>query len=274
MHQPSEICFPDNAPRLGYDQFEAAIIEDKARYLKRLKKWQKRLLQVQQAYYHQQRRAIIIFEGWDAAGKGGAIRRLTEKLDPRGFQVHPIGAPTAEEQGRHYLYRFQTRLPSAGSLAIFDRSWYGRVLVERIEGFASEPEWQRAFREINEYERMLLDDGVRIIKLFLHIDPQEQLRRFVERLNNPAKRWKLTTEDIRNRERWSDYEQAVNDMFRYTSTLGAPWHPIAANHKWFTRVEVLKTIVLRLAEGVDVEPPPVDPAVIRQARERLGINPP
>ena len=196
MHLPSPIQLQSNPPILKTDFSEDKILHDKRDYLKKLKKWQKRMLQVQQAYYHQGIRAILVFEGWDASGKGGAIRRITEKLDPRGFAVHPISAPSHEEQSRHYLYRFQSRLPEAGKIAIFDRSWYGRVLVERVEKFATEQEWQRAYQEINEFERCLIDDGARIIKVFMHIHPDEQLKRFQERLNNPVKRWKLTHEDF------------------------------------------------------------------------------
>lgn len=271
METPSKIKLQKDSPRLDQLNFSDAFIESKAKYQKQLKKWQVRLLQIQQAYYHQDRRAILVFEGWDASGKGGAIRRLTEKLDPRGYTVHPIGAPSPEEQSKHYLHRFQARLPSAGSIAIFDRSWYGRVLVERVEEFASDSQWQRAYQEINEFERMLADDGARIVKIFLHITPQEQLKRFAERLENPMKRWKLTEEDIRNRGRWDDYEAAINDMLHYTSTNSAQWHAIAGDHKWYTRIEVLKHIVKTLEKDVDVAPPPIDPDVLKAARKELGL---
>ena len=272
MHQPSPIVLQNPSPSLKNIDFDESVLPDKDAYLKKLKKWQKKMLQVQQAYFHQNKRAILVLEGWDASGKGGAIRRVTEKLDPRGVTVHPISAPSAEEQSKHYLHRFQARLPEAGSIAIFDRSWYGRVLVERIEGFASQKEWQRAYQEINEFERSLIDDGARIIKIFMHITPEEQLKRFEERLNNPVKRWKLTTEDIRNRQRWTEYESAIEDMFTYTSTEAAPWHIIAGNHKWYARIEVLKTIVEQLAEGIDTSPPPLDPNVIKEAYHSLGIE--
>ena len=272
MHQPSPIVLQNPSPSLNNIDFDESVLPDKDAYLKKLKKWQKKMLQVQQAYFHQNKRAILVLEGWDASGKGGAIRRVTEKLDPRGVTVHPISAPSAEEQSKHYLHRFQARLPEAGSIAIFDRSWYGRVLVERIEGFASKKEWQRAYQEINEFERSLIDDGARIIKIFMHITPEEQLKRFEERLNNPVKRWKLTTEDIRNRQRWAEYESAIEDMFTYTSTEAAPWHIIAGNHKWYARIEVLKTIVEQLAEGIDTSPPPLDPNVIKEAYHSLGIE--
>ncbi|MBU3020542.1 polyphosphate kinase 2 family protein [Aestuariibacter sp. A3R04] len=247
-------------------------LDSKADYKKQLKKWQNALLHTQQAYFHQQKRAIIVFEGWDASGKGGAIRRVTEPLDPRGFLVHPIAAPRKEEQGRHYLYRFQRRLPKQGTIAIFDRSWYGRVLVERVEALATENEWQRAYQEINEFERLLIDDGVRIVKLFMHITPEEQLARFEERLHNPYKRWKLTEEDIRNREKWSQYEEATEAMFDNTDTEAAPWHVIAAEHKWYARVAVLRTLVEELGKEVDISPPPIDDSVVNLARKKLGIT--
>ncbi|MDP5056143.1 MAG: polyphosphate kinase [Marinomonas hwangdonensis] len=246
-------------------------IDDKKTYRKILKKRQKEMQRVQQAYYHQGKRAIIIFQGWDASGKGGAIRRLTEYLDPRGYRVHPIAAPSADEQGKHYLYRFQIKLPKVGTLAIFDRSWYERVLTERVEGFASDMEWQRAYQEINEYERMLTDDGVKIIKIFTHISKDEQLERFEERLRNPLKQWKLTEEDIRNREKWDEHENAINDMLELTSTEQSPWHVIPANHKWYTRIAVLETVVNALSEGVDLTPPPIDEALVRSAEHTLGI---
>lgn len=272
MHLPSPIQLQSNPPILKTDFSEDKILHDKRDYLKKLKKWQKRMLQVQQAYFHQGIRAILVFEGWDASGKGGAIRRITEKLDPRGFAVHPISAPSHEEQSRHYLYRFQSRLPEAGKIAIFDRSWYGRVLVERVEKFATEQEWQRAYQEINEFERCLIDDGARIIKVFMHIHPDEQLKRFQERLNNPVKRWKLTHEDIRNRERWNEYEQATNDTFLHTSTEAAPWHIIEGNHKWYARIQALKTVVKALSSGIDITPPPLDPSVQKAAYDALGLK--
>ncbi len=271
MDQPSPIILQDKPPRLDKVDPGETRIDDRTDYDKQLAREQKQLLAIQQAYFHQKQRAIVLFQGVDASGKGGAIRRITEKLDPRGFQVHPIAAPSDDERGRHYLYRFQTRLPSAGTLAIFDRSWYGRVLIERIEGFASDNEWQRAYQEINEFERMLSDDGVRIVKLFMHISKDEQLKRFEERLHNPVKRWKLTHDDVRNRSKWDDYEVAFNDMFRYTSTDTSPWYLIPGNHKWHARIEALRTINKVLAKGVDLSPPPLDESLIRAAEEQLGI---
>lgn len=273
MHSPSPIILQDTPPALNDADLEGSLIEDKSHYLSKLKKLQRRIQAVQQAYHHQHRRAIIVFEGWDASGKGGAIRRLTERLDPRGYQVHPISAPSQDEIGRHYLYRFQARLPASQSWGIFDRSWYGRVLVERVEQLCPESAWQRAYQEINEFERMLIDDDTRIVKIFLHVSAEEQLRRFHERLNNPYKRWKLTTEDLRNRARWDEYATATNDMFSHTSTEHAPWRLIAANHKWFARLAVLKTVAKALERGIDITPPPLDPEVVREAELQLGIKP-
>jgi polyphosphate kinase 2 (PPK2 family) len=216
---------------------------DKETYETTLAEAQLRLLRLQQRYYHGGRRAIILFEGWDAAGKGGAIRRMTEKIDPRGIHVWPIGAPTSEEQAKHYLYRFWEKLPTRGTWAILDRSWYGRVLVERVEKLCPKPVWKRAYDEINEFEKMLVDDGVVIVKLFLHISKKEQVRRFQERENNPYKRWKMTKDDWRNRKRWSSYEVAIDDMFRETNTKIARWKPIAGEHKWFARVAVCQAVI-------------------------------
>ncbi|MBM3554211.1 MAG: polyphosphate kinase [Alphaproteobacteria bacterium] len=246
-------------------------IGDRKDYEAELTELQTRMLRVQQAYWRQKRRAIIVFEGWDASGKGGAIRRLTELLDPRGCKVWPIAAPTEVEQGKHYLWRFWERLPERGTIGIFDRSWYGRVLVERVEGFAKKETWKRAFDEINEFERLLTDDGARIVKIFIHIDQEEQLRRFVERLTNPYKVWKLTSEDIRNRSKWKDYSEAINDMFAETSTKTAPWYAIPGNNKWYCRLKTLRVVTAALAEGVDLTPPGPNPALLEEAATMLGL---
>jgi len=272
MQSPSDIQLVKNPPSFSQVDMDRAIVSDRKTYDQAIKKLKKRLLVVQQAYYHQNKRIVIVFEGWDASGKGGAIRQLTEKLDPRGFQVHPIAAPEADEQGRHYLYRFQARLPKPGRMAIFDRSYYGRVLVERVEGLASDWQWQRAYQELNEFERQLTDDGVKVIKIFLHISKEEQGRRFLERLENPLKRWKLTSEDIRNRQKWSEYEVAASDMFKLTSTTTAPWHLIAGNHKWYARIQVLKTIITALEEGMDITPPELDPQLLADAMKEFNLD--
>ncbi|KZY34893.1 MULTISPECIES: polyphosphate kinase 2 family protein [unclassified Oleiphilus] len=271
-HPASPVILEQKPPNLSKVNFDQALIESKSQYTKALKSCQERLLQIQQAYYRQGKRAIIVFEGWDASGKGGVIRRISEKLDPRGFRVYPISAPHPDEQGRHYLYRFQTRLPKPGTLAIFDRSYYGRVLVERVEGFAPETAWQRAYQEINEFERMLTDDGVHLIKFFLHITPEEQLKRFELRLNTPEKQWKLTEEDIRNRLKWDDYTHASNDMFRFTSTEASPWNVVPANHKWSMRVAVMQKLNDQLVKGVDITPPALDPKLVKAAKKHLGLE--
>lgn len=189
---------------------------------------------------------VIVFEGWDAAGKGGAIKRLTERLDPRGYVVWPIAAPTGDDKERHYLYRFWRRLPEQGQIALFDRSWYGRVLVERVEGFCPEAAWQRAYGEINQFERQLVDFGTIVLKFWLHISRDEQLRRFEERKRTHYKSWKLTDEDWRNRGKWQNYQNAVEEMLLKTSTQEAPWTIVEANNKLYARIKILKTVVRRL----------------------------
>ncbi len=190
--------------------------------------------------------SVLVFEGWDAAGKGGVIRRLTAAMDPEHYNVFPVAAPTPEELAHPYLWRFWRRLPRAGYVTIFDRSWYGRVLVERVEGFASALEWQRAYSEINDFEEQLYDSGIVLLKFWLHLDPDEQLRRFQDRETTPYKKYKITQEDYRNRNQWALYEQAVHDMVLHTSTDAAPWHLIPSNNKRWARIEVLKTYCQRL----------------------------
>jgi polyphosphate kinase 2 (PPK2 family) len=204
--------------------------------------------------YQQKRPVIMVFEGWDAAGKGGAIKRITEKLDPRGYVVYPISAPQGEDKTRHYLYRFWRRLPERGQIAIFDRSWYGRVLVERVEGFCREDEWKRAFKEINSFERQLRDFGAIVAKFWVHISREEQLRRFEERKTIGYKSWKLTEEDWRNRDKWDAYEQAVEDTLVKTSTRTAPWCIVEGNDKYWARTKVLSSLVEILSEGLGFEP--------------------
>jgi polyphosphate kinase 2 (PPK2 family) len=189
---------------------------------------------------------ILVVEGWDAAGKGGAIRRITGALDARSYQVIPIAAPTDEERAHHYLWRFWRHLSRAGRLTVFDRSWYGRVLVERVEGFATEEEWRRAYSEIGEFEEQLVERGIVLVKYWVHISPDEQLRRFKERQQARYKQWKLTDEDWRNRAKWSEYERAVNDMIVQTSTRLAPWTLVEGNDKYFARLKVLKTLCASL----------------------------
>jgi polyphosphate:AMP phosphotransferase len=189
---------------------------------------------------------VLVFEGWDAAGKGGVIRRITGALDARSYQVIPIAAPTDEEKAHHYLWRFWRHLSRAGRVSLFDRSWYGRVLVERVEGFASESEWRRAYAEINDFEGQLVEHGIVLVKFWLHVTKDEQLRRFKERERVHYKRWKITAEDWRNREKWDAYEAAVNEMVERTSTRIAPWTLVEANEKYFARIKALKTVGDRL----------------------------
>lgn len=241
-------------------------------YETKLARLQVRLREISLAYQSQRRRAVIVLEGWDAAGKGGIIRRIHWPLDPRNLKVWPISTPTQEELDHHYLYRFWTRMPRSGLLVVFDRSWYGRVLVERVEGYATQTEWQRAYGEINEFERMLDDDGVRLVKIFLHITPEEQLARFRARFNDPLKRWKLSEEDLRNRARWTDYEAAIEEMFQRTSTVSRPWIVIPGNSKHYGRLAAIEAIIKGLADGVDVVPPQLDPGFEHRARKVLGLN--
>ncbi len=219
---------------------------DPGKYNRKLNRLQAKLRLLGFQVYLQKRPVVVVFEGWDAAGKGGTIQRITEKLDPRSYVVHAIAAPTGDDKAHHYLYRFWRRLPPRGQIAVFDRSWYGRVLVERVEGFARPEEWQRAYAEINEFERQLVEFGTIVVKFWLHLSPEEQLRRFQERQSIPYKAWKLTEEDWRNREKWSLYETAADEMLLRTSTPAAPWTIIEAEDKRFARIKALRTLVRRL----------------------------
>jgi polyphosphate kinase 2 (PPK2 family) len=225
---------------------------DADEYRERLIRAQVRLSQLGFQVYKQGRPVIMAFEGWDAAGKGGAIRRLTERLDPRGYVVHAISAPQGDDKAHHYLWRFWRRLPEAGQITIFDRTWYGRVLVERVEGFCTEEEWRRAFQEINQFERQLVDFGTILVKFWLHVSQEEQLARFQERENTPYKSWKLTDEDWRNRDKWDAYRGAVEDMLLKTSTTTAPWTVVPSNDKYYARVNVLETVVDALERELDL----------------------
>ena len=219
-------------------------------YKTRLKKLQKRLAELHSELYRLRIPVVIGFEGWDAGGKGGAIKRLTSNLDPRGYRVNPTAAPNDIEKVHHYLWRFWNSVPKAGHIAIFDRTWYGRVMVERIEGFCSEAQWRRAYQEINEMESHMANAGAVVLKFWLHIDKDEQERRFKERQANPAKQWKITDEDWRNREKWDQYEEAVNEMLIRTSTTYAPWIVVEGNDKRYARVKVLQTVVDALEKKV------------------------
>jgi AMP-polyphosphate phosphotransferase len=236
-------------------------------YERRLQSMQSTMRAIQQAYLGTRERAVVVLEGWDTAGKGGIVRRLGWAMDPRSFKVYPIAAPSPSEQGRHYLQRFWEKLPAPGQIVVFDRSWYGRVLVERVEGFASKREWQRGYDEINQFERMIAADGIRIVKCFLHITPAEQVRRFKDRITNPLKRWKLSYEDFRNRSRWADYEVAIEDMMEKTSAKQAPWFLVPTNDKPYGRLAVFTILIDLLGKGLHLKPRPLDPKVAEMARQ-------
>ena len=227
---------------------------DREAYVRELTRRQVQLRELGYQVYLQKRPVIVLFEGWDAAGKGGAIKRITEKLDPRGYVVYPIAAPQGEDKTRHSLYRFWRRLPERGQIAVFDRSWYGRVLVERVEGFAREEEWKRAYKEINSFERQLKDFGIILAKFWIHISRDEQLRRFEERKAIGYKAWKLTDEDWRNRQKWDTYEEAVEEMLVKTSTRTAPWCTVEGNDKYWARTKVLERLVEILSRELDYVP--------------------
>ena len=220
-------------------------------YKKELKKLQARLSELHNIIYRKKIPVILCYEGWDAAGKGGNIRRVAYPLDPRGFDVHPIASPEPHELNRQFLWRFWTRLPRTGHICIFDRTWYGRVMVERLEGFCSEKDWKRAYNEINEFERQLTDWGAVLLKFWIHIDQDTQLARFTERQNTPEKQWKITEEDWRNREKWPQYEAAVDEMLQKTSTKNAPWFIIESNDKHYARIKALKIIVKQLEKACE-----------------------
>ena len=245
---------------------------DRDVYEEKLASLQTKLVQVQQAYLFSGDSAVLVFEGWDAAGKGGCIRRMSAVLDPRGFKVWPIAAPRDYFAERHYLARFWEKLPPRGAIACFDRSWYGRVLVERVEGYAPKKRWKAAYKEIVDFERLLLDDGIRVCKFFLHISPEKQLERFEERLRDPLKRWKLSYEDFRNREKWDEYIAAAEDMFERTSDP-APWTIVSSENKKHARIAVISEVVKRLSKGVDLSPPSLDDEVVEAAKAHFDLPP-
>jgi polyphosphate kinase 2 (PPK2 family) len=215
---------------------------DRDAYDARLKDLQLKLVRQQRKFVERGIAAVIVFEGMDAAGKGGAIKRMTAKLDPRGFEVHPIGPPDATELNHVYLWRFWNALPGAGRIAIFDRSWYGRVLVERVEKLASKDQWSRAYDEIAEFEHTLVKEGMVVLKFWLHMSPEEQLARFKAREDDPYKRWKITKDDWRNRDNWDHYVAAAEEMLAKTSTAWAPWTVIPAEDKLYARIAVVEAV--------------------------------
>ncbi len=229
------------------DGVDLTLSLSKEEYKKKMAVLQKRLASLHSQMYLKRIPVVLAFEGWDAGGKGGAIKRVTEPMDPRGYEVIPTASPNDIEKAHHYLWRFWNNMPKAGHMAIFDRTWYGRVMVERIEGFCTEVEWQRAYKEINQMEEHLHHAGAIILKFWMHIDKDEQERRFNERMSNPEKQWKITDEDWRNREKWDAYETAVNEMIIRTSTTHAPWIIVEGNSKYYARIKVLETIVEALS---------------------------
>ena len=225
----------------------------KDEYKARLERLQNRMEKLHGELYRRRIPVVLGFEGWDAGGKGGAIKRLTEKMDPRGYIVHPTSSPDETERKHHYLWRFWKNMPKAGHVAIFDRTWYGRVMVERIEGFCTETEWKRAYEEINSMERDLTDAGAIVLKFWMQIDKDEQAKRFRARQENPEKQWKITDEDWRNREKWDQYETAVNEMLVRTSTVNAPWIVVEGNSKYYARIKVLESVVNAIEERLKKE---------------------
>ena len=232
------------------DGVDVSLTMTKEDYKKRLSVLQKELTRLQNEMYLKRIPVVVALEGWDAAGKGGAIKRLTEPLDPRGYEVVPTAAPNDIEKAHHYLWRFWRAMPKDGHMTIFDRTWYGRVMVERIEGFCSQAEWRRAYREINQMEQNLTDHGVIVLKFWLQIDKDEQERRFNERMENPEKQWKITDEDWRNREKWDAYVKAVDEMILRTSTTYAPWTIVEADSKYYARIKILETVVRALKNRI------------------------
>jgi polyphosphate:AMP phosphotransferase len=237
-------------PKLKDIELKGKTLTDEE-YDKRLDELQSELRQLHYKLYRKKIPVIIAYEGWDAAGKGGNIKRITGALDPRGFEVLPIASPEPHEKARHFLWRFWTRLPKTGHIAIFDRTWYGRVMVERIEGFCSENDWQRAYNEINEFEKELTDWGAVVIKFWVQIDKRTQLKRFKERQATPEKQWKITDEDWRNREKWNQYESAIDEMIQKTSTEFAPWYILESVDKKYARIKALEIVIDQIKKACD-----------------------
>jgi polyphosphate kinase 2 (PPK2 family) len=244
----AQTTVPDNIHSSVLDRADLTLSLPRDEYESELSRYQNEIMELEHLVYLKRIPVIIVYQGWDAAGKGGNIKRLVQKMDPRGYEVITTSAPNDIEKAHHYLWRFWMKIPKAGHITIFDRSWYGRVLVERIEGFAGEDEWKRAYREINEMEKQLVNFGTVLIKFWIHISTEEQLRRFEERKNNPYKQWKISEEDWRNREKWDLYQEAVDEMLFRTSTTYAPWIIVESNCKLYARIKTLKTCVKRLKE--------------------------
>lgn len=251
VREKANVQVPNIENTLEEDVIEESVLSTvdlsvsytKEEYKKKLKKLQKKIEKLHGELYRKRIPVVLGFEGWDAGGKGGAIKRLTEKMDPRGYVVQPTASPNDIEKAHHYLWRFWKAMPKAGHITIFDRTWYGRVMVERIEGFCTKEEWKRAYKEINDMERDLADAGAIVLKFWMQIDKDEQAKRFQARQKNPEKQWKITEEDWRNREKWNLYEEAVDEMIIRTSTSYAPWIIVEGNDKYYARIKVLESVV-------------------------------
>jgi polyphosphate kinase 2 (PPK2 family) len=243
----------------------------KGHYKRDLAALQDELERIQVAHIVHHRAAVVMFEGWDAAGKGGIIQRLTAQWDQRNYEVFPIAAPTAAEQAHDFLWRFRTRLPDPGNIVVFDRSWYGRVLVERVEGYATRAQWRRSYDQINRFEEKLIAAGTTLVKIFVHVGQEEQDKRLEARLDDPWKRWKTGLDDFRNRAKRPEYLAAMHEMFERTDTTTAPWHVIDGNDKKAARIKALTVIADALSANVPMQPPLLDPEVERVARAALGL---
>lgn len=253
--QPPRAVMPKSLRPSGLAHLLALPLDQKlssADYEAKREKWLGRLNRATRAAQAAHRSIVFVFEGWDAAGKGGAIRRLTSAIDAQDYRVIPVAKPTDEEKSHHYLWRFWRHVPRAGLVTIYDRSWYGRVLVERLEGFCTEPEWKRAFGEINDFEGQLVEHGTIVVKFWMHVSREEQLRRFREREQTAYKKHKINAEDWRNRRKWHAYEIAVGDMLALTETPAAPWHLVPANNKRHARLEILKTAARSIEEALEL----------------------
>ena len=236
--------------KIDLDKIDLSLTISDEKYKKELKKYRKRLNELHNILYTKKIPVIIAYEGWDAAGKGGNIKRLISGMDPRGYTVYPIAAPSKEELYRHYLWRFYTRLPKDGHVAVFDRTWYGRVMVERLEGLCSENDWQRAYNEMNEFEKELSDWGAIVVKFWVQIDSDTQLARFTDRQNTPEKQWKITDEDWRNREKWDLYEGALVEMLEKTNTKHAPWYILESVDKKYARIKAMKILIKEIEKRI------------------------
>ena len=257
--------------KIQYKKYEDGLVLD-GDYDELLADVQKRLAHMHFRQIIHKKRTIIVFEGWDSAGKGGIIRRMCVGWEPLYYQVYPIGAPTAEEKDRHFLWRFWKKLPGSRDIAIFDRSWYGRVLVERVEGFASEAAWRKGYDEINEFEARQTECDTKVIKIFLHITQDEQDKRFAKRLSKPEKRWKITHEDFRNRSKRDEYEKAIADMLELTDTRWAPWAVFDANDKKAARIAVMNHVANVMDDYLDDNLPDADPELLALAVDAFGYK--